>query len=187
MTHAAHDHTTRSAFPKEKTDQLTFLKDAFKKVESAVLTSVQGLTVTEVSDLRRRLHDAGVHYRVVKNTLAKRAIKGTPLEAVSADFKQVTAVAWSETDPVAPAKIIQGFKKDLAKFIVKAGFQGGIRLDQQGVEALSKMPSLDELRGQLLGLMNAVPAKLLAQINAPAQHVVGVLQAKHDDDAKKAG
>jgi large subunit ribosomal protein L10 len=177
---------TRTTFPKEKTDQLDFLKGAFKTVESAVLTSVQGLTVAEVSDLRRRLHEAGVHYRVVKNTLAKKAIKGTPLEAVSADFKTVTAVAWHESDPVTPAKVIMGFKKDLEKFIVKAGYQGGVRLDQKGVEALAKMPSMNELRAQLLGVINGVPATLLAQLNAPAQHIAGVLQAKHDKDSKAA-
>src|SRR5581483_4434591 len=146
----------RTEFPKEKVDQLTFLKDAFKKVESAVLTSVQGLTVAEVSDLRRRLHDAGVHYRVVKNTLAKKAIAGTPLEAVAKDFKTVTAVAWSENDPVTPAKVITEFKKGLEKFIAKAGSQGGIRLDQKGVETLAKMPSMDEIRAQMLGVINAM-------------------------------
>ena len=154
------------------------------KARGRVLTSVQGLTVAEVSDLRRRLHDAGVKFRVVKNTLAKRAVKGTPLEAVSNDFKQVTAVAWHESDPVGPAKIIAGFKTDLAKFVIKAGFQGGTRLDPAGVEALARMPSMDELRAQLLGVINAVPAKLLAQINAPAQNLVGVIQAKSDKDEK---
>jgi large subunit ribosomal protein L10 len=176
----------RTEFPQEKVEQLTFLKNAFKKVESAVLTSVQGLTVAEVSDLRRRLHDAGVHYRVVKNTLAKKAIAGTPLEAVAKDFKTVTAVAWSESDPVGPAKVITGFKKDLEKFVIKAGYQGGVRLDQKGVEALAKMPSMEELRAQLLGVLNAMPSKLLGQLNAPAQHVVGVIQAKHDKDSKAA-
>jgi large subunit ribosomal protein L10 len=180
------ESAARTVFPKDKVDQLTFLKDAFKNIEAAVLTSVQGLTVAEVSDLRRRLHDAGVQYRVVKNTLAKKAVKGTPLEAVTDDFRQVTAVAWSDTDPVGPAKVISGFKKDVQKFIIKAGFQGGVRLDAAGVDALSKMPSLDELRAQLLGVIQAVPAKLLAQVNAPAQHIVGVLQAKHDEDEKKA-
>ena len=176
----------RTEFPKEKVEQLTFLKNAFKKVESAVLTSVQGLTVAEVSDLRRRLHDAGVHYRVVKNTLAKKAIAGTPLEAVASDFKTVTAVAWSDSDPVGPAKVITGFKKDLDKFVIKAGYQGGVRLDQKGVEALAKMPSMDELRAQLLGVLQAMPAKLLGQLNAPAQHIAGVMQAKHDKDSKAA-
>lgn len=181
MTHEKRTEP-RTTFPKQKVDQLAELKTAFQTVESAVLTSVQGLTVAEVSDLRRKLHDAGIEYRVVKNTLAKKAIKGTPLEAVSGDFKQVTAVAWHPTDPVGPAKVLTEFKKSLEKFVIKAGFQGGIRLDQKGVEALSKMPSMDELRAQLLGTLNALPSKLLAQVNAPAQHLVGVLQAKHDKD-----
>jgi large subunit ribosomal protein L10 len=176
----------RTEFPKQKVDQLTELKAAFQTVESAVLTSVQGLTVAEVSDLRRRLHDAGIQYRVVKNTLAKKAIKGTPLEVVSEDFKQVTAVAWHPTDPVGPAKILSEFKKSLEKFIIKAGFQGGVRLDKAGVDALSKMPSMDELRAQLLGTLNALPSKLLAQINAPAQHLVGVVEAKRAKDEKGA-
>ncbi len=176
----------RTVYPKDKVDELSFLKDAFKKIEVAILASVQGLSVAEVSDLRRRLHDAGVKFRVVKNTLAKKAVAGTPLEVISNDFRQVTAVAWSDSDPVGPAKVLTAFKKDLEKFIIKAGFQGGVRLDAGGVDALSKMPSMDELRAQLLGVINAVPAKLLAQINAPAQHVVGVIQAKKDKDEKAA-
>jgi large subunit ribosomal protein L10 len=182
----AEQREQRTEFPQDKIDELAFLKDAFKNVQAAVLTSVQGLTVDEVSTLRRKLHDAGVKFRVVKNTLAKKAIKGTPLEVISNDFKQVTAVAWHDSDPVAPAKVISEFKKGLEKFVVKAGYQGGQRLDTAGIDALSKMPSMDELRATLLGTLNALPSKLLAQINAPAQHLVGVLQAKHDEDQKKA-
>lgn len=185
MTHEKRTEP-RTTFPKQKTDQLAELKSAFQTVESAVLTSVQGLTVAEVSDLRRKLHDAGIEYRVVKNTLAKKAIKGTPLEVVTDDFKTVTAVAWHPTDPVGPAKVLMEFKKSLEKFVIKAGFQGGVRLDQKGVDALSKMPSMDEMRAQLLGVLNAVPAKLLAQLNAPAQHIVGVVEAKRAKDEKGA-
>jgi large subunit ribosomal protein L10 len=177
-----HGREARSSYPQVKVDELTFLQSAFKNVEGAVLTSVQGLTVAQVSDLRRRLHEAGVNYKVVKNTLAKKAVKGTPLEVVSADFKTSTAVAWSDDSPVAPAKVIVEFKKTVEKFIIKAGYQGGQRLDKAGIDALSKMPSLDELRGQLLGLMQGVPAKLLSQLNAPAQHVVGVIEAKRAKD-----
>jgi large subunit ribosomal protein L10 len=170
----------------EKGEQLDFLKQTFGKVETMVLTSVKGLTVAEVSDLRRQLHDAGVKYKVVKNTLAKKATEGTPLSVVAADFKDVTAIAWSDTDPVGPAKVVQNFKKANDKFIVRAGYNAGQRLDLEGVKALADMPSIEELRARLLGVFNAVAAKLLAQVNAPAQHVVGVLQAKHDEDAKKA-
>ena len=169
-----------------KGEQLAFLKNEFKDVAALELTSVQGLNAAEVDSLRRKLHDAGVNYRVVKNTLAKKATEGTPLSVMANDFREVTAIAWHKTDPVAPAKAIAEFKKTLEKFKIKAGFQGGNRLSEDGVKALATMPSLPELRAQILGLMNAVPAKLLAQINAPAQHLVGVLQAKHDDDEKKA-
>lgn len=176
----------RTEYPQDKVDELSFLQSAFKNVQVAVLTSVQGLTVDEVSNLRRKFHDAGVKYRVVKNTLARKAVTGTPLEVIKGDFKQVTAVAWSDSDPVGPAKVVTAFKKELEKFVIKAGFQGGQRLDAKGVEELSKMPSLDELRAQILGVINGVPAKLLAQINAPAQHIVGVIQAKKDKDEKAA-
>ncbi len=176
----------RTQFPKDKTDQLAELKAAFTTVESLILTSVQGLSVAEVSDLRRKLHDAGIEYRVVKNTLAKRAVKGTPLDVISHDFKQVTAVAWHPTDPVGPAKVLTAFKKTLAKFTIKAGFQGGVRLDQEGVAALATMPTMDEMRAQLLGVLQAVPAKLLAQINAPAQNIVGIVEAKRAKDEKAA-
>jgi len=169
-----------------KEEQLAFLKGEFKEVASMVLTSVQGLNAAEVDGLRRKLHEAGVNYRVVKNTLARKATEGTALSVIANDFREVTAIAWHKTDPVAPAKAIAEFKKGLEKFKVKAGYQGGVRLDEEGVKALASMPSLDELRAQLLGTINGVAGKLLAQVNAPAQHVVGVLQAKHDEDAKKA-
>jgi len=169
-----------------KEEQLAFLKGEFKEVASMILTSVQGLNASEVDSLRRKLHDAGVNYRVVKNTLAKKATEGTALAVIANDFREVTAIAWHKTDPVAPAKAIAEFKKGLEKFKVKAGYQGGLRLDEEGIKALATMPSLDELRAQLLGTINGVASKLLAQVNAPAQHVVGVLQAKHDEDEKKA-
>jgi large subunit ribosomal protein L10 len=169
-----------------KEEQLKFLKEEFKDVAAIILSSVQGLNASQVADLRRRYHDAGVNYRVIKNTVARLATEGTPLSAIADDFKQVTAIAWHKSDPVAAAKVTAAFQKDVEKFHIKAGFQGGSRLDAAGVKALASMPSLDELKAQLLGLMNAVPAKLLAQINAPAQHITGVLQAKIDDDTKKA-
>jgi large subunit ribosomal protein L10 len=169
-----------------KEEQLAFLKGEFQDVASVILTSVQGLNASEVDALRRSLNQAGVNYRVVKNTVAKRATEGTPLAVIADDFREVTAIAWHKTDPVAPAKALSAFKKDVEKFSIKSGYQGGMRLDAEGVKALASMPSKDELRAQLLGTINAVASKLLAQIQAPAQHIAGVLQAKHDEDQKKA-
>jgi len=96
-----------------KEEQLAFLKDNFQDVAAMVLTSVQGLNAAEVADLRRRFHDAGVEYRVVKNTLARKATEGTALSVIAKDFKEVTAIAWHKTDPVAPAKIATEYKKSL--------------------------------------------------------------------------
>lgn len=162
----------------EKEQEVGFLRDALQQVEGLVLTSLKGLTVEQVTDLRRRLHDAGVSYRVVKNTLAKKAIEGSDLSVLSKDFKDETAIAWSNTDAVAPAKVLMKFKGEIEKFSVKCGFNAGQRLDQGAVDALSKLPSLDELRSQLLGVMQAVPAKLVRQINAPGQQVAAVIHAR---------
>jgi large subunit ribosomal protein L10 len=170
----------------QKEEQVAFIKDALSDVEGLVLSSVKGLTVTEVSDLRKRLHDAGIEYRVIKNTLARKAIAGSELDVLAGDFKEETAIAWSKDDPVGPAKVLVNFRKDCEKFTIKAGFNAGQRLDANGVEALSKMPSLEELRSRLLGVIQAVPAKLLAQINAPAQNIVGIVQAKKEEDEKAA-
>jgi len=169
-----------------KEEQFAFLQNEFKDVASVILTSVQGLNATQVDTLRRSLHEAGVQYRVVKNSVAKRATEGTPLSVIADDFVEATAIAWHATDPVAPAKALTAFKKDVEKFLIKSGFQGGNRLDAEGVKALASMPSMDELRGQLLGTINGVAGKLLAQIQAPAQQLAGVMQAKHDEDQKKA-
>jgi large subunit ribosomal protein L10 len=170
----------------EKEAEVAFLREALQRVESVVLASVKGLNMTQVTDLRRRLQQAGVKMRVVKNTLAKKAIEGSDLAALQGDFKGETAIVWSNDDAVSPAKVTQSFKKDCEKFAIKAGFTGGQRLDQAGVETLSKLPSLDELRAQLLGTIKAVPAKLLAQVQAPAQQIVGVLQAKVDKEKEAA-
>ena len=162
----------------QKEEQLNFLKDALSDVRGVVLTSVKGLSVSEVSDLRRKLHDAGIHYKVVKNTLARKAIEGTDLSVLNDDFKEETAIAWSNADAVTPAKVVVDFKKEVEKFTIKAGYASGERLDTDAVETLSKLPTLPELRSKILGLMQAVPTKLVQQINAPAQNVVGVVAAQ---------
>ena len=164
----------------QKEEQLAFLKETFSGCEGLVLTSVKGLTVGEVTELRCKLHEAGVNYRVVKNTLARKAIEGTEMSALDVDFREETAIAWSTEDAVTPAKVVMKFKEDVKKFTVKAGFASGGRLDAAGVEALSKLPNLDELRSMLLGLFQQVPTNLVKQVNAPGQQVAMVLQAHKD-------
>lgn len=166
----------------EKQEQIDFLKGVFGNAESIVLASVQGLDAAQVSSLRRKLHEAGVGFKVIKNKLARIAADSTPVKALFEDFANQTAIAWSETDAVAPAKILVKYQEGLEKFEIKAGYNAGMRLDLAKVKAFAALPGLEELRAQLLGALNAVPAKLLAQINAPAQHVVGVVQAKIEKD-----
>ena len=169
-----------------KEAQIEEIRGFLGDVEGLVLTSVKGLKVGEVSDLRNRLRKAEVNYRVIKNTLVVKAIEGTDLDVLKDDFKGETAIAWSSSDPVTPAKVVMNFKKDCEKFTVKSGFNAGQRLDEAGVTALSKLPSMEELQARLLGVIQAVPAKLLAQINAPAQNIVGIVQAKADKDKEAA-
>ena len=166
----------------EKQEQIEFLKGVFGDAQSIVLASVQGLNAAEVSSLRRKLHDAGVGFKVIKNKLARIAADSRPVKALFEDFANQTAMAWSAQDAVAPARVLVKFQENLEKLEIKAGYNAGKRLDLATIKAFAKLPSLDELRAQLLGALNAVPAKLLAQINAPAQHVVGVIQAKVEKD-----
>ncbi len=166
----------------EKQEQIDFLKGVFGSAESIVLASVQGLNAAEVSSLRRQLHQAGVGFKVIKNKLARIAADSTPVKSLFEDFANSTAIAWSDTDAVAPAKVLVKYQENLEKFEIKAGYNAGMRLDLAKVKMFASLPGLDELRAQLLGALNAVPAKLLAQINAPASHVVGVVQARIEKD-----
>lgn len=165
-----------------KEEQISFVKDLFAKAESLVLTNIEGLKASEIASLRRGLFEAKIGFKVVKNKLARKALADTSASVLHDDFVGSTAIAWSNDDAVGPAKILVKFDKELEKLQLKAGFNSNARLDVDGIKALSSLPSLDELRAQLLGLFNAPAAKLLAQINAPASHVVGVLQAKMDKD-----
>lgn len=166
----------------EKQEQIDFLKGVFGSAESIVLTSVQGLDAAQVSSLRRKLHEAGVGFKVIKNKLARIASDSTPVKALFEDFANSTAIAWSDSDAIAPAKVLVKFQEDLEKFEIRAGYNAGQRLDLAKIKAFAKLPGLEELRAQLLGVIHAVPARLLAQINAPASHVVGVMQAKVEKD-----
>ncbi len=165
-----------------KEEQISFVKDLVANAECLVLANIEGLNAAQVSELRRGLHLEGVGFKVIKNKLARIAIADTHAKALHDDFVGSTALAWSNDSPVAPAKILVKFEKDFEKLKLKAGFNANARLALNDVIALSKLPSLDELRAQLLGVFSAPASQLLAQINAVAANVVGVLQAKIDKD-----
>jgi large subunit ribosomal protein L10 len=165
-----------------KEEQISFVKDIAANAECMVLANIEGLNASQISELRRGLHEANVGFRVIKNKLARIALAETEAKVLQDDFVGSTAVAWSNDNPVAPAKVLVKFEKDFEKLQLKSGFNSNARLDVAGIIALSKLPSLDELRAQLLGVFSAPASQLLAQVNAVAGNLVGVLQAKVDKD-----
>jgi large subunit ribosomal protein L10 len=164
----------------EKAAQLEELTKEFSTVAGAVLTGVSGLTVAESTNLRRKFHDAGVHYRVVKNTLARKATEQGDMKVISDLFVGPTAIAWHKDDPSAAARVALKAKEELDKLEIKGGYLAGSRLDAAGVKTAATMPTLPELRSILLGTINGVAATLLAQINAPAQNIAGIVLAWED-------
>ncbi len=154
------------------------LHKEFGRSEHAILVDFRGLSVPAVTEFRRKVRQAGSRYRVVKNTLALRAVKDTPLEQLGPKFDNTTGVAYTGTDPVALAKALVDFAKEHPALVVKGGLVSGSQmLDAEGVKALSTMPSLPELRSKLLGMLQALATSLLRLLNAPASQLARVLKA----------
>jgi len=145
-----------------------------------VVAEFRKLDVATVTNLRKKFRDGGVEYRVIKNTLARRAAKGTSLEPLSDDFTGPVALALSYGDVVAPAKILTDFAKDLETIRIRSGVVGGKKIDVNGVKALAKMPGLQELRAMLLRLLSLPAASLVRAIGAPSSQLVRVIQARKD-------
>jgi len=165
----------------EKKDQVEKLKAAFQKAQVGILTQLNGIDVATVTELRKQLREAKTHFKVVKNSLAKRAAKGTAMEAVAEDFAGPVGLAYGD-DPVTPAKVLTKFIKDLPPeregwITIKAGMLTGQRLDAKAVNALSTMAGLPELRARIVGLI-AAPAQMLVRLIAtPGQQMARVIDA----------
>ena len=150
----------------EKVQIVSELHDIFANAGLVVITHQNGLTVGEATDLRRRMKESNATYRVVKNRLSRRAIGDTPYEGLSDLFKGQIAIAYSD-DPVAAAKVAVAYAKTNNKLEILGGGMGELVLDIDGVKALASLPSLDELRGKIVGMLNT-----------PATRIVGVLAAR---------
>jgi large subunit ribosomal protein L10 len=168
----------------EKTGLIDELKERFGASSSAVLVSFQGMDVASVTKLRDEFRKNGVYYRVVKNTLVKKALAGTShVDALSKSLRGMTGIAWSYDDPSAAAKVVTAFKKDNAKLQVKAGLIESSVLDDKGVEnTLATMPGKNELRGMLLATFQAPLQNFVMLLNAPAQNLAYALDAKRRKD-----
>ena len=150
-----------------------------------VITHQTGLSVAEANELRRRMRDAGARYRVTKNRLVKRALEGTPFEALAPLFTGPTAIAFSQ-DPVAAAKAAVEYANRNNKLTIIAGGLSGETLDHAAVRALATLPSLDELRGKLIGLILAPATKLATLLQTPAGQVARVLAAHAEASGEAA-
>ena len=141
-----------------------------------VVTHQTGLSVDEVTLLRRQVRDAGASFRVTKNRLAKRALAGTAFESLSPLFTGPTAIAFSR-DPVAAAKVVVGYANRNEKLTIIGGGLAGQQIDATGIKELASLPSLDELRGKLIGLLQAPAAKLVTVLQAPAGQIARIFAA----------
>ncbi len=166
----------------EKKEAVATLHDVFEKTSVVVVARYSGLTVAQLQRLRKQAREAGATVQVAKNRLAKIALEGTSVASIGSLLKGPTLIAYSD-DPVAAAKVASGFAKDHDKFIILGGAMGATVLNVEGVKSLATMPSLDELRAKLVGLIQA-PATKLAQLStAPAAKLARVIRAYADKDA----
>jgi large subunit ribosomal protein L10 len=166
----------------QKAEVVEDLNGVFANAGSVVVAHYKGLTVAELSDLRTRMRAAGASFRVAKNRLAVRALKGTPIEGISDLFKGPTGIAVSN-DPVAASKVAAAYAKDNDKLIILGGSVGTTTLDANGVKALATLPSLDQLRGKIVGLLVAPATKIAGIVQAPAGQLARVIGAYSKKEA----
>ncbi|MBN1930245.1 MAG: 50S ribosomal protein L10 [Desulfobacterales bacterium] len=142
-----------------------------------IATDYKGLDVATITELRRKLREAEIEYKIVKNSLLIRAAEGTDAELIKDNFKGPSAIALSYGDLVAPAKVLTDFSKAHDKLEIKVGVMGGKVLDLSAIKALSSLPSREVLLGQLLSVMKGVPTSLVRALNNIPQRIVFVIQA----------
>ncbi|MGB0749617.1 MAG: 50S ribosomal protein L10 [Magnetospiraceae bacterium] len=160
----------------EKANLVAALNEIFGASNTVVVTHYKGLSVAEATDLRRKMLAAGAGFKVTKNRLTRLALEGTKFEGIADLLKGPTAIAFAE-DPVAPAKVAVDFAKGNDKFVILGGGFGEQILDPDGVKALATMPSIDELRGKIVGLLQAPATKVAGVLQAPAGQLARVISA----------
>lgn len=166
----------------EKQELVTSLHDVFSDAASVVVVHYDGLSVAEITDLRSQMRAEGASLKVTKNRLTRLALKGTDYEGITDLFTGPTAIGFAD-DPVSAPKVLSKFAKDNEKLRVLGGGMGSTVLDQAGVKALASLPSLDELRGKLVGLLQAPAQKVASVTQAPAGQLARVFGAYGSQDA----
>lgn len=160
----------------QKAELVASLNDVFSAVPVVVVTHYKGLSVAQMSDLRGRMREAGAGFKVTKNRLTKLALQGTASEGIADLFTGPTGIGYSD-DPVAAPKVLSKFAKENDNLVILGGVMDGKVLDVDGVKALAELPSLDELRGKLVGLLQTPAQRMASVLQAPGGQVARVLSA----------
>lgn len=167
----------------EKTESVEELKKRFAGVQSAVLTEYRGLTVRQLSDLRKQLKGAAAEYKVVKNRLARIAVKGSPLDGLGKHLTGPTGVAYTLKDPVPVAKALQAFVRSNPALTIKVGMIEGKVLEPAALKSLADLPSKDALRAQIVGALQGPLSQLVTLLTAAQGELVRVLEARSKQEA----
>ena len=161
----------------QKEELVSQVRDNLQKATSVIVAHQVGLTVAEVTQLRRNMRGAGAEFKVLKNTLAQIAVKGTALEGINSYLQGPTALGYSQ-DPIAAAKVLSKFAEGNDKLSIICGFLDGQVLDAKAVKALANLPSLEELRSKLVGVLVAPATKLAILTKEPSRRVACVIAAR---------
>jgi len=171
----------------EKEQAVTRLEADLAKSKNAVLVGFAGLKVPEVTELRRQIRNTRSKYLVVKNTLALRATRGTPLEAMSQHFEGPTAVAYNEDNPVALAKVLTAFAKANPNLVFKGAVVEGRAIEAKEIAAIAELPSREELVARLLFLIQSPLRRLVTVLNGPVRNLAGVVTQIAQQKSKSGG
>ena len=166
----------------KKAEVVESLNGLIGEAGSVVIAHYSGMTVAQMSDLRTRMRAAGASFKVAKNRLAVRALEGTTAKDIAHLFKGPTGIAISR-DPVAASKVVVAYAKENEKLVILGGVVSGKAVDANGIKTLAELPSLDELRGKIVGLLQAPATKLAGLMAAPAGQLARVIGAYSTKDA----
>lgn len=159
----------------QKADEVAKIRDCFERMVNAVLTDYRGLDVESMTELRKQFREAHIEYRVVKNTLVKRAVADLPFaDALGGHLRQMTAIAWSYEDPSASARVIRDFTKKNEKLKVKCGIMEG---QVSTIDGWADMPSREQLLAMIAGQIVAAPQAIMQQMIGPAQQIVSMIDS----------
>lgn len=164
----------------QKEQQVADLKERFARATSVIVADYRGIDVQSVNLLRRKLRADAHEYRVAKNTLLRRAAAGTPIEVLAERFRGPTAVAISFDDPVGLARALVDYAKDHEAFEIQGGYLDGRALDPGEIGKLATLPTLDALRAKLVGLIQAPATKVAGVLQAPAGQMARLMAARKD-------